>query len=498
MTSNILVADQGTTSTRSIVFSATGDALAAAQQEFPQHFPRPGWVEHDPEDLWSTTLATLRRAMSTARASGRELAGLGLTNQRETTLLWNRRTGKPIHNAIVWQDRRTADECARLRAEGAETLVSERSGLLIDPYFSATKIAWLLDNVAGARTQAERGELAFGTVDSFLLWRLTNGAVHATDATNASRTLLFNIHKGAWDEDLLRLFRVPSSLLPEVRDTAGRFGDTAKEHLGASLPILAMAGDQQSALVGQACFEPGMVKATYGTGAFVLLNTGAKPIRSTNRMLTTIAYQWGGQRIYALEGSIFSAGATIQWLRDELGVVATSAETEALAAASDPTHPIYIVPAFAGLGAPHWDSDARGAIIGLTRGCSRKELARAALESVGYQTRDLIGAMRADTDDLPQTVIRADGGMTANDWAMQFLADILDAPVDRPTVRETTALGAAFLAGWQAGLLSGPEAIAKAWKLDRRFKPAMAGAEREERYRGWRHAVARTILKPAG
>ena len=498
MTSNILVADQGTTSTRSIVFSATGDALAAAQQEFPQHFPRPGWVEHDPEDLWSTTLATLRRAMSTARASGRELAGLGLTNQRETTLLWNRRTGKPIHNAIVWQDRRTADECARLRAEGAETLVSERSGLLIDPYFSATKIAWLLDNVAGARTQAERGELAFGTVNSFLLWRLTNGAVHATDATNASRTLLFNIHKGAWDEDLLRLFRVPSSLLPEVRDTAGRFGDTAKEHLGASLPILAMAGDQQSALVGQACFEPGMVKATYGTGAFVLLNTGAKPIRSTNRMLTTIAYQWGGQRIYALEGSIFSAGATIQWLRDELGVVATSAETEALAAASDPTHPIYIVPAFAGLGAPHWDSDARGAIIGLTRGCSRKELARAALESVGYQTRDLIGAMRADTDDLPQTVIRADGGMTANDWAMQFLADILDAPVDRPTVRETTALGAAFLAGWQAGLLSGPEAIAKAWKLDRRFKPAMAGAEREERYRGWRHAVARTILKPAG
>ncbi len=498
MTSNILVADQGTTSTRSIVFSATGEALSAAQREFPQHFPRPGWVEHDPEDLWSTTLATLRRAMSTARASGRELAGLGLTNQRETTLLWNRRTGKPIHNAIVWQDRRTADECARLRAEGAETLVSERSGLLIDPYFSATKIAWLLDNVAGARTQAERGELAFGTVDSFLLWRLTKDAVHATDATNASRTLLFNIHKGAWDEDLLRLFRVPSSLLPEVRDTAGRFGDTAKEHLGASLPILAMAGDQQSALVGQACFEPGMVKATYGTGAFVLLNTGAKPIRSTNRMLTTIAYQWGGQRIYALEGSIFSAGATIQWLRDELGIVATSAETEALAAASDPTHPIYIVPAFAGLGAPHWDSDARGAIIGLTRGCSRKELARAALESVGYQTRDLIGAMRADTDDLPQTVIRADGGMTANDWAMQFLADILDAPVDRPTVRETTALGAAFRAGWQAGLLSGPEAIAKAWKLDRRFKPAMAGAEREERYRGWRHAVARTILKPAG
>ncbi len=498
MTSNILVADQGTTSTRSIVFSATGDALAAAQQEFPQHFPRPGWVEHDPEDLWGTTLATLRRAMSAALASGHELDGLGLTNQRETTLLWNRRTGKPIHNAIVWQDRRTADECARLRAEGAETFVSERSGLLIDPYFSATKIAWLLDNVADARTQAERGELAFGTVDSFLLWRLTNGGVHATDATNASRTLLFNIHKGVWDEDLLRLFRVPSSLLPEVRDTAGRFGDTAKEHLGASLPVLAMAGDQQSALVGQACFEPGMVKATYGTGAFVLLNTGARPIRSTNRMLTTIAYQWGGRRTYALEGSIFSAGATIQWLRDELGVVAASADTEALAAASDPTHPVYIVPAFAGLGAPHWDSEARGAIVGLTRGCSRKELARAALESVGYQTRDLIGAMHADAGDLPQTVIRADGGMTANDWAMQFLADILDAPVDRPTVRETTALGAAFLAGWQAGLLSGPEAITKAWKLDRRFKPAMAHAEREERYRGWRHAVAQTLLKPAG
>jgi glycerol kinase len=493
MNALILVVDQGTTSTRSILFSAGGDAVATAQREFRQIYPRPGWVEHDPADLWTTTLDTMREA---AGGDSGALSGLGLANQRETTLVWSRRTGEPIYNAIVWQDRRTADECTRLRAEGCEAIVAERCGLLIDPYFSATKIAWLLDNVNGARQQAERGELAFGTVDSYLLWRLTNGAVHATDVTNASRTMLFNIHTGDWDAELMRLFRVPASLLPEARDTAGPFGVVAKEHLGVSLPILAVAGDQQSALVGQACFEPGMVKATYGTGAFILLNTGARPIRSSHRMLTTIAYQWAGERAYALEGAIFSAGATIQWLRDALGVISASAETEALATQADPLDSVCIVPAFAGLGAPHWNSEARGTIVGLTRGTSRKELARAALESVGYQTRDLLGAMRADAGHVPHTVIRVDGGMSANDWAMQFLADILDAPVDRPTVRETTALGAAVLTGWQAGLFSGPEAISKAWRLDRRFRPAMPAADREARYRGWRDAVARTLMKP--
>jgi glycerol kinase len=493
MNASILVVDQGTTSTRSILIDAEGAVVATAQREFRQIYPRPGWVEHDPADLWTTTLETMREAISGASDA---LSGLGIANQRETTLVWSRRTGEPIYNAIVWQDRRTADHCARLRREGYEALVTERCGLLIDPYFSATKIAWLLDNVQGARKQADRGELAFGTVDSYLLWRLTNGAVHATDATNASRTMLFNIHTGAWDVELLRLFRVPASMLPEARETAGSFGVAAKDHLGVPLPILAMAGDQQSALVGQACFEPGMVKATYGTGAFILLNTGARPVRSSHRMLTTIAYQWGGERTYALEGSIFSAGATIQWLRDALGIISASPEAEALAAQADPTDPVYVVPAFAGLGAPNWDSDARGTIVGLTRGTSRKELARAALESVGYQTRDLLGAMRADAGEVARTVIRVDGGMSANDWAMQFLADILDAPVDRPTVRETTALGAAFLAGWQAGLFSSPEAISKAWRLDRRFKPAMSAADRDARYRGWRHAVARTLLKP--
>ncbi len=497
----VVAVDQGTTSTRSIVFGADAVPIATAQQEFKQIYPHPGWIEHAPEDLWQTTLSTLRQALRQAALQPGDVAALGITNQRETALLWSRKTGEPIHNAIVWQDRRTAELCARLEAEGCGGLVGERTGLLLDPYFSATKIAWLLDNVPGARARAERGELAFGTVDTYLLWRLTNGAVHATDATNAARTLLLDIRSGTWDDELLRLFRVPASLLPEVRDTAGEFGVVAPEHLGAAMPIRAVAGDQQAALIGQACLDPGMVKATFGTGGFVLLNTGPTLVRSTHRALATIAYQWRGLRHYALEGSIFAAGATVQWLRDALGLVASSAEASALAAEADPEQAVYLVPAFAGLGAPHWSSTARGTITGLTRGTTRKELARAALESVGYQTRDLLEAMYADVGDAWQRgtkpVIRVDGGMSASNWTMQFLADVLDAPVDRPMVRETTALGVALAAGWQAGFYAGPESFAEAWRLDRSFRPAMAEADRRQRCRGWRDAVARALLDPA-
>ncbi len=500
MPSHILVIDQGTTSTRAMVFGPDAAPVAIAQQEFAQIYPQAGWVEHDPEAIWRTTVSTMREAV--AKAPKGEIAALGLTNQRETTLVWSRRTGEPVYNAIVWQDRRTAEACARLKSEGAEALVRERCGLLLDPYFSATKIAWILDNVGGARAAAERGELAFGTVDSFLMWRLTGGAVHATDATNASRTLLYDIGAGAWDEELLRLFGVPRSMLPKVQDTAGDFGALTPDLIGSPLPILAVAGDQQAALVGQACFAPGAVKATYGTGGFILLNTGATPVASAHRLLTTVAYQWRGERAYALEGSIFSAGATVQWLRDSLGIIASSAESGALAAASDPAQEVYIVPAFAGLGAPHWRAEARGALVGLTRGSTRKEIARAALESVGYQTRDLIDAMRADAGAIGQdssrqaAPIRVDGGMAASDWTMQFLADMLDAPVDRPTVTETTSLGAGYLAGWQAGLYPDPQRFAETWRLERRFEPTMDRTERERRYRGWREAVARALHQP--
>ncbi|MGO8919828.1 MAG: glycerol kinase GlpK [Stellaceae bacterium] len=496
----VLVVDQGTTSTRSIVFGADAAPVATAQQEFKQIYPHPGWIEHEPEDLWQTTLATMREALRKAALQPGDLAALGIANQRETALVWSRKTGEPIHNAIVWQDRRTADLCARLEAEGSGALVAERTGLLLDPYFSATKIAWLLDHVPGARARADSGELAFGTVDTYLLWRLTRGAVHATDATNAARTLLLDIRSGTWDAELLRLFRVPASLLPEVKDTAAEFGTVAPEHLGAAVPIRAVAGDQQAALIGQACFEPGMVKATFGTGGFVLLNTGPALVRSTHRLLTTIAYQWRGRRHYALEGSIFAAGATVQWLRDALGLVLSSAEAGELAAVADQEQAVYLVPAFAGLGAPHWSSTARGTITGLTRGTTRKELARAALESVGYQTRDLLTAMYADVGNAWQRetkpVIRVEGGRSASDWTMQFLADILDAPVDRPTIRETTALGVALAAGWQAGLYAGPESFAQSWRLDRSFRPAMPDAERRQRCRGWRDAVARALLDP--
>ncbi len=497
MTGHVLVIDQGTTSTRAIVFGPDAAPVASAQQEFPQIFPRPGWVEHDPEDIWRSTLATAREALAKAGLAPATLAGVGIANQRETTLVWSRKTGRPIYNAIVWQDRRTAQHCADLKGRGLERLVAERTGLLLDPYFSATKVAWILDNAPGARSAAERGELAFGTVDTFLLWRLTNGRTHATDATNASRTLMFNIGAGVWDDELLGLFGVPRSMLPEVHDCAAEFGVAAPEHLGAALPIRGVAGDQQAALIGQACFRPGMAKSTYGTGGFVLLNTGAKAVASTHKLLTTIAYQWKGERAYALEGSIFSAGATVQWLRDGLGIIASAAEVGALAAEADASQRVYFVPAFTGLGAPHWNSEARGAITGLTRGATRREIARAALESVGYQTRDLIAAMQADeggregADASP--VIRIDGGMSASDWTMQFLADMLDAPVDRPGVIETTALGAAFLAGWQAGVYPGPDEFARGWRVERRFAPAMPREERESRYRGWRDAVERDV-----
>jgi glycerol kinase len=499
MARHILVIDQGTTSTRGIVFDAAIAPVAAAQQEFTQIYPRPGWVEHDPEEIWATVLATGRQAVANAGLTASGIAALGITNQRETVVVWDRRTGRAIHNAIVWQDRRTAGVCERLEKAGHGDLIAARTGLLLDPYFSATKIAWLLDTVDGARRAAEAGHLAFGTVDSFLLWRLTEGAVHATDATNASRTLLFDIHRGEWDDELLALFNIPRAMLPDVRDTAGAFGTTAEAQFGAPIAIRGIAGDQQAALIGQACFRPGMVKSTYGTGCFVLLNTGQQAIVSSHRLITTIAYQFGGQRTYALEGSIFVAGAAVQWLRDGIGLIASAAETGALAAAADPAQDVYMVPAFVGLGAPHWDSDARALLTGMTRGTTRKELARAVLECVGYQTRDLLDAMQADLGSAwseAHTVIRVDGGMSASDWTMQFLADILAAPVDRPAYLESTARGAAYLAGMAAGLYPDPETFASTWSGERRFEPALPPAERDRKYRGWKDAMARTLLRP--
>lgn len=493
---HILAIDQGTTSSRAILFDASLAVVASAQREFPQHFPASGWVEHEPEDIWESVLATCREAMAKANLGAAEIAAIGITNQRETTLVWDRRTGKAIHRAIVWQDRRTAEACASLAEAGHEALVAQRTGLRIDPYFSATKIAWLLDNVPGARRRAEAGELAFGTVDSFLLWRLTGGQVHATDATNAARSMLFDIGKGVWDEDLLRLFDIPAALLPQVRDCATLFGETSAELFGGPIPVRGIAGDQQAATIGQACFSPGMVKSTYGTGCFALLNTGATPVASQHRLLSTIAYQLGGERTYALEGSIFIAGAAVQWLRDGLGIIEKAAETGPLAEAADPAQAVYLVPAFVGLGAPHWDAGARGAMFGLTRNSGPREFAQAALESVCYQTLDLIEAMHADWPEAGQggrSVLRVDGGMVASDWTMQRLADILDLPVDRPTVLETTALGAAYLAGLDAGLLPEPDRFADLWRLERRFSPAMAQSQRARKVAGWRDSVRRTL-----
>jgi glycerol kinase len=494
---HIVALDQGTTSTRAIVFDARLTPIATAQHEFRQIFPAPGWVEHDPEDIWQTSVATVREAMAKAGLAAKDVAGLGITNQRETALLWERDSGKPVHNAIVWQDRRTADRCAQLRREHQEAFVTDKTGLLLDPYFSATKIEWMLDHVEGARSAAAAGRLAFGTVDTFLLWRLTGGRLHATDATNAARTLLLDIHRGEWDDALATLFGVPIALLPPVRDCAGDFGTTEPSLFGGPIRILGVAGDQQAATIGQACFRPGMVKSTYGTGCFALLNTGEQAVRSNNRLLSTIAYQLEGKRTYALEGAIFVAGAAVQWLRDGLKMIAQAAETAALAAAADPAEQVYLVPAFVGLGAPYWDAGARGALYGLTRNTGRPELARAALEAVGYQTRDLIEAMRADWPEArsAETVLRVDGGMTTSEWVIQFLADILAAPVDRPLVMETTALGAAYLAGRASGIYPDLAGFADMWALDRRFMPRMDAATRERKFAGWRDAVRRTLTE---
>jgi glycerol kinase len=492
----LLAIDQGTTSTRAVVFDEHARNMALARREHRQHFPAPAWVEHDPEDIWRDTLAAVSEAVASCGGAS-AITAIGITNQRETTVVWERASGQAIHRAIVWQDRRTADECARLRAAGAETLVREKTGLLLDPYFSATKAAWILDHVPGARARAERGELAFGTMDTFLLWRLTGGRVHATDVTNASRTLLFDIHRQCWDEELLRLLRVPPTLLPEVRDSSGLYGSTEPALFGRALPICGIAGDQQAALVGQACFAPGMAKSTYGTGCFLLLNTGDTPVASSNRMLTTAAYRVGGQTAYAMEGSIFVAGAAIKWLRDALRVIDSAAVTAELAARVPDDHGVYLVPAFVGLGAPYWEPGARGVICGLTLDAAPAHLARAALESVAYQTLDLTTAMARDGAGAPRA-IRVDGGMAANDWFCQFLADILDARVERPVELETTALGAAFLAGLAAGVWKDLGSVAATWHKAAEFSPSMPAARRAALVAGWRHAIERTLLPARG
>ena len=496
MTQYVLAIDQGTTSSRAILFDDAYGVAAMAQQEFEQHFPASGWVEHDPEDIWDTTIATCREVMEKCNATARDIASIGITNQRETTVVWNRETGKPIHRAIVWQDRRTAEICAAFKEAGHENTVSAKTGLLLDPYFSGTKIAWILDNIDGARDAAANGKLAFGTIDSFLLWRLTGGQVHATDATNASRTLLYDIHRGQWCPELLDIIHVPGSVLPQVRNSADDFGETDPTVFGGAIRISGIAGDQQAATVGQACFQPGMMKSTYGTGCFALLNTGDVAVASQNRLLTTIAYQLNGKPTYALEGSIFVAGAAVQWLRDGLGVIEHAAQSGDLADKADPHQDVYMVPAFVGLGAPYWDSECRGAVFGLTRATGPEELALAALESVCYQTRDLLDAMRGDWNSEHDTVLRVDGGMVASDWTMQRLSDLLNAAVDRPSILETTALGAAYLAGLHSGFYPEPEVFAKSWALDRRFSPDMAEDERERRYAGWLNAVSRTLVTP--
>jgi len=487
----ILAMDQGTTSSRAILFDQHYAIVAQSQQEFDQHFPDSGWVEHNALDIWQTSLDTAKQVLVEAGINAQQIAAIGITNQRETTLLWDRSTGKPIYNAIVWQDLRTAEYCNGLKDQGLESMVSAKTGLLLDPYFSATKVAWLLDNVDGARDRAERGELAFGTMDSWLLWNLTEGQSHATDATNASRTMLYNIHQGQWDEELLTLFNIPRSLLPEVKDCAADFGITSL--LGSDIAILGIAGDQQAATVGQACFDTGMMKSTYGTGCFALLNTGTTAVASSNKLLTTVAYQLDGKVTYALEGSIFIAGAAVQWLRDGLGIIDSAKESGELAQQADDNQDVYMIPAFTGLGAPWWDADARGALIGLIRGTGPAEISRAALESVCYQTLDLLKAMQADWSQSEDTVLRVDGGMVASDWTMQRLADILQAQVDRPVIAETTALGAAWLAGSGAGLWPDQAGFAQSWKLEKNFAPQMAVEERDSKVAGWDKAVRRVL-----
>lgn len=486
----ILSIDQGTTSSRAMLFEKDGSSAAVAQQEFTQIYPQSGWVEHDPEEIWETTLSVCKDVLKQASDMGRDVAAIGITNQRETTVIWDRKTGKAIHNAIVWQDRRTAPFCRELKEAGKESDVTARTGLLLDPYFSGTKVAWLLDNVAGARKRAEQGELAFGTIDSFLIWRLTNGSVHATDTTNACRTLMFNIHDNEWDDKLLALLNVPKNLLPVVHDCASDFGQTESSVLGASLPICGVAGDQHAASIGQVCFEKGMVKSTYGTGCFVMLNTGDKAITSKNKMLTTIAYRLNGKTTYAIEGSIFVAGAAIQWLRDGLGVIQSADETESMASALTDNQGVYLVPAFTGMGAPYWDPDARGALFGLTRDTGPNELARAALESVCFQTMDLFNAIKNDGATLD--TVRVDGGMVKNNWLSQTLADILDVPVQRPMQTETTALGAAYLAGLQCGIYKSLDDLTNNWQQEKAFSPNMQQADRDRATAGWANAIKRT------
>jgi glycerol kinase len=481
----VLAIDQGTTSTRAMLFNAAGEVWHSAQVELHQHYPLPGWVEHDPEEIWQSVLATSRAALAAAPSP---IAAIGIANQRETVVLWERAGGRPVANAIVWQDRRTVGLCERWRAEGLAGLVAERTGLVIDPYFSASKIRWLLDEIPGLRCRARDGEIAFGTIDSFLLWRLTGGRLHLTDPTNAARTMLFDIGRLDWDAALLDAFDIPRAILPEIRDTAADFGSVSPELFGAAIPIAALAGDQQAALIGQGCFRPGMIKSTYGTGAFALLNIGRAPVLSRHRLLTTIAYRLDRQTTYALEGSIFVAGAAVKWLRDRLGVIATAAEAEKLAMMADANQRVFLVPGFAGLGAPYWAPRARGALFGLTAECGPAEIARAALEAVGHQTRDLVTAMTTDANIAIET-LRVDGGMAASDWTMQFLADILPALVERPASVETTAWGAAYVAGLARGIYPDPETIMARRQPERRFTPRMNDGEREERYAGWRRAV---------
>ena len=486
----LLAIDQGTTSSRAILFDSAGNALHVAQQEFTQHYPHDGWVEHDPQDIWSSTLAVTQEVLSQTQGT---LASIGITNQRETTVVWDRASGEPIYNAIVWQDRRTADTCERLREAGHEVEVNARTGLLLDPYFCATKIAWILDHVEGARQSAEKGDLAFGTVDTFLLWRLTGGKVHATDATNASRTSLFNIHQQNWDETLLTLFNIPVSLLPQVKDSAADFGTTDTAVLGQSIAVGALVGDQQAALVGQACLAPGMLKSTYGTGCFAILNTGSEALASHHRLLTTIAYRLEGVATYALEGSIFVAGASVQWLRDELGLVDSANETATLAAGLDSNEGVYLVPAFTGLGAPHWNPHARGTLLGMTRATTPAHIARATLEAACYQSAELLGAMAEDSGQSP-ALLRIDGGMARNDWLAQFLADISDTLVERPALLETTALGAARLAGLQSGVFSSLDELGGLWRVERTFTPQMDESQRQALLNTWRRAVASAVL----
>ena len=492
-TPQLLAIDQGTSSSRALVFDAASKVIASAQEEFPQIFPQPGWVEHDPEAIWSSVMNTCRTVLKNDSVDVAAIAAVGITNQRETTLVWDRSTGKCLHNAIVWQDRRTSDFCQTIRDQGHEPSVSEKTGLRLDPYFSATKLVWILDNVPQARERAERGELAFGTIDCYLLWRLTGGKVHATDATNASRTLLFNIQQQQWDADLLRLFDVPESLLPEVMDCAAEFGSTDRELFGTAIPIRGIAGDQQAALIGQAGFEIGMTKSTYGTGCFVITNTGEQAIASQNKLLTTVAYRLDGQVTYGTEGSIFVAGSALQWLRDQVSLIDAAPASEAIAAATGIVEHVHVVPAFAGLGAPYWDPDARGAILGLSRDSGQAQIVTATLQAVAYQTVDLLKAMASD--GITPKVIRVDGGMAANNWFLQFLADVLNIPVERPVNVESTVLGAAFLAGLASGVFDSTGDLAETWQRDRAFAPAMTDERRNNLYSGWLAAVRRVRVQ---